>query len=127
MNNELFVWATRNKVRFPFKGNLSVEDLWDLPVTDLDKVFKSLKAQEKKASEESLLHEKSTEDTALANKIEIVKFIVTVKLEEREKAKKTAENRAKKQKIMELIAKKDDEAMENMSKEDLMKMLDDMD
>lgn len=126
MSNELFIWATRNKVRFPFKGNLAVEDLWDLSVTDLDKIFKSLKALEKKASEESLLHEKSKEDAVLSNKIEIVKFIVSVKLDEREKAKKAAENREKKQKIMELIAKKDNEAMENMSKADLLKMLDDM-
>ena len=37
-----------------------------------------------------------------------------------------AENKEKKQKIMALMAKKDDEAMENMSKEELQKLLDEL-
>ena len=32
----IFEYAVRNKVRFPFKGMISVEDLWDLSLTNLD-------------------------------------------------------------------------------------------
>ena len=39
--NALFVMATRGKYRFPFKGQISVEDLWDLSVKNLDSIFKS--------------------------------------------------------------------------------------
>lgn len=81
----LFESATRSKMRFPFKGMISVEDLWDLSLTNLDSVFKSLNAEVKKFEEESLLHTKSKEDEEISNKIEIVKYIVNVKLNEKKK------------------------------------------
>ena len=47
-------------------------------------VFKVLNAEVKKSEEESLLNTKSKEDEELSNKIEIVKYIVGVKLAEKE-------------------------------------------
>ena len=91
---KLFETATRNKMRFPFRGMISVEDLWDLSLTNLDSVFKTLNAEAKKSEEESLLETKSKENEELSNKIEIVKYIVNIKLEEkktRENARKNAE------------------------------------
>lgn len=126
MSKNMFEVATREKMRFPFKGMISVEDLWDLSVQNLDKVFKTLNSQRKEAQEESLLNTKSSEDERLETQIEIVKYIVNVKLEERAARVKDAENKEKKQKIMALMAKKDDEAMENMSKEELQKLLDEL-
>ena len=35
MNTNMFEVATRNKFRFPFKGLISVEDLWELSVDNL--------------------------------------------------------------------------------------------
>lgn len=126
MNKNMFEVATRTKMRFPFKGMISVEDLWDLSVQNLDKVFKMINSQRKEAEEESLLNVKSSEDEVLDTQIEIVKYIVGVKLEEQAARVKAAENKEKKQKIMALMAKKDDEAMENMSKEELQKLLDEL-
>lgn len=126
MNKNMFEVATRTKMRFPFKGMISVEDLWDLSVQNLDKVFKTLNSQRKEAQEESLLNTKSSEDERLETQIEIVKHIVGVKLEEQAARVKEAENKEKKQKIMALMAKKDDEEMENMSKEELQKLLDEL-
>lgn len=126
MNKNMFEVATRTKMRFPFKGMISVEDLWDLSVQNLDKVFKTLNSQRKEVQEESLLDTKSSEDERLETQIEIVKYIVNVKLEEQVARAKAAENREKKQKIMALMAKKDDEAMENMSREELQKLLDEL-
>lgn len=126
MNKNMFEVATRTKMRFPFKGMISVEDLWDLSVQNLDKVFKTLNSQRKEVQEESLLDTKSSEDERLETQIEIVKYIVNVKLEEQVARAKAAENKEKKQKIMALMAKKDDEAMENMSKEELQKLLDEL-
>lgn len=126
MSKNMFEVATRTKMRFPFKGMISVEDLWDLSVQNLDKVFKTLNSQRKEAQEESLLNVRSSEDEVLDTQIEIVKYIVGIKLEEQAVRVKAAENKEKKQKIMALMAKKDDEAMENMSKEELQKLLDEL-
>ena len=126
MGKNMFEVATRTKMRFPFKGMISVEDLWDLNVYDLDKVFKVLNSQKKRAQEESLLSKKSSEDEILDIQIEIVRYIVDTKLEEQNMRIKAKENKEKKQKIMNLMAKKDDEALENMSKEELQKLLDEL-
>lgn len=119
----MFEIATRTKMRFPFKGLVSVEDLWDLSVRDLDGIFKTLNAQAKKSQEESLLSSKTKEDETLSVQIEIVKHIVKTKLDEAETAKQSKELKEKKQKLMEMIAEKEDESLRNASVEDLKAML----
>lgn len=119
----LFEVATRANYQFPFRGMINVIDLWDLSLTNLDSVFKALNAEAKKHEEESLLNAKSKEDEEVSNKICIIKYIVSVKLAEmkaREDAKKNAEM---KQKLLEIKAKRQDAALENMSDEELDKAL----
>jgi hypothetical protein len=123
----LFEMATRKKFRFPFKGQISVEDLWDLSVQNLDTVFKTLNAEVKQVKEESLLATKSTEDTILDAKIEIVKHIVKVKLEEAEKRTEAAAKREQKRRLQELIATKQDEALQGKSIEELQAMMNALD
>lgn len=120
---KMFETAIRTKMRFPYKGMISVEDLWDLPIRDLDSVFKALNKQVKQSQEESLLSVKSKEDETLEMQISIVKYIVSVKVFEAEAAKQAKEQREKKQKIMELIAAKKEEALGNKSIEELEAML----
>lgn len=120
---KLFELATRNKMRFPFRGMISVEDLWDLSLTNLDSVFKTLNAEAKKSEEESLLETKSKEDEEISNKINIVKYIVNVKLEEKRAREDARKNAEMKQRLLEIKAKRQDTALENMSDEDLDKML----
>ena len=123
----IFEYAVRNKVRFPFKGMISVEDLWDLSLTNLDSIYKTLNKEIKQSEEESLLTIKTNVDTELEVQIAIVKHIVSVKLEEQEAREKAAAKKAQKQKIMSIIATKEDEALQNSSVEDLRKMLDELD
>lgn len=111
----LFEVATRANYQFPFRGMINVIDLWDLSLTNLDSVFKALNAEAKKHEEESLLNAKSKEDEEISNKIWIIKYIVSVKLAEkkaREDAKKNAEM---KQRLLEIKAKRQNAALENMS------------
>lgn len=123
----IFEYATRNKVRFSFRGLISVEDLWDLSLTNLDSIYKELNKRSKQSEEESLLNIKTQEDELLNVQIEIVKHIVAVKLAEKEAREKAAENKAKKQKIMAIMAARDEKALENASDEDLQKMLAELD
>ena len=122
----IFEYASRNKVRFPFKGMISVEDLWDLSLTNLDSIYKTLNKQVKQSEEESLLSTKASVDTELEVQIAIVKHIVSVKLAEKEAAEKASIKKAQKQKIMSIIATKQDEALQNSSIDDLKKMLDEL-
>ena len=123
----IFEYAVRNKVRFPFKGMISSEDLWDLSVINLDSIYKTLNRQIKQTEEESLLNVKTNVDTELEVQIAIVKHIVSVKLAEQEAREKAAAKKAQKQKIMSIIATKEDEALQNSSVDDLRKMLDELD
>lgn len=122
-NNELFINATRNNYQFPFRGMINVIDLWDLSLTNLDSVFKTLNAEAKKFEEESLLNTKSKEDEEISNKIEIVKYIVSVKLDEKKKREDAKKNAEMRQRLLEIKAKRQDAALENMSDEDLDKAL----
>lgn len=122
-NNKLFINATRNNYQFPFRGMINVIDLWDLSLTNLDSVFKTLNAEVKKSEEESLLDTKSKEDEEISNKIEIVKYIVSVKLYEKKKREDAKKNAEMRQRLLEIKAKRQDAALENMSDEDLDKAL----
>lgn len=126
MTTNIFEYAVRNKVRFPFKGMISVEDLWDLSLTNLDSIYKTLNKQIKQSEEESLLATKTSVDTELEVQIAIIKHIVSVKLEEQEAREKAVAKKAQKQKIMAIIAAKEDEALQNSSMDDLKKMLDEL-
>lgn len=123
---EMFIKASREKMRFPYKGLATVEDLWDLSVMELDKIYKSLNAKAKQAQEESLLEVKSSEDEELTAQIEIIKYIVSVKLEEKKAAEMAKERKEQKQKIMSILASKQDEALHGKSIEELEKMLDEL-
>lgn len=120
---KMFEFATRSKMRFPFKGQISVEDLWDLRVEDLDTVFKSLNKQVKQTKEESLLSTKTTEDAILDTQIAIVKYIFDVKVQETNARLLEKERKEQKQKIMSILATKQEQELQNKSVEELQKML----
>lgn len=123
---KMFEFATRSKMRFPFKGQISVEDLWDLRVEDLDTVFKSLKKQVKQTKEESLLATKITEDTILDTQIAIVKYIFDAKVQETNARLLEKKRKEQKQKIMSILATKQEQELQNKSVEELQKMFDEI-
>lgn len=121
-----FELATRSKMRFPFKGQISVEDLWDLSVENLDVVFKSLNSKVKQVKEESLLQTKTAKDKELDTKIEIIKYIVSTKLDEANEKVKAKERKEKREKILEVLASKQEQDLQNKSTEELQAMLEEL-
>lgn len=119
----LFEIATRDNYQFPFRGMINVIDLWTLSLQNLDNVFKTLNAETKKSEEESLLSVKTKENKELSYKIAIVKYIVSVKLAEQTAKEDAKKKKEMKQRLLEIKAKRQDAALENMSDEDLDKML----
>lgn len=130
---EMFAFATRKKFRFDtYKGQVTVEDLWDLPLTatngrpNLDDIAKELYKKMKDENEMSFVKPTSQvnkEFNIIKTKFDIVKYIIDVKLAEAEAAKKAKETKARNQRILGLIAQKEDEALASKSKEELLAML----
>lgn len=119
----IFKYAAKKALRFPYKGVATVEDLFNLNMGSLDMVYKTLKKQQKASDEESLIEEKTTEDKNLEIKLAIVKEIFEDKKAAAEKAKRIVANKAKNQKILEILAKKENEALESMSEDELKAQL----
>ena len=116
---KLFEMATRSKLRFPStKGELSVEDLWDLSDKDLDVVYKNLKDQEVKSSEESLLDDVNV-DPKLTAAIGIVRYIFTTKRNERLEAKELIDKKRNQQLYIDALSRRKLKDIDNMSVEEL--------
>lgn len=124
---KMFEYALKNKLRFSFRGVLNTEDLFDLSLENLDAIYKKLNSKVKESGEESLLGTKTKVDEELEIQINIVKYIVEDKLEERDRISKEREIRKQKQKIMEIIADKEDSELEGKSIDELKAMLNDLD
>jgi hypothetical protein len=123
MIKNIFKYAAKYALRFPYKGQASVEDLFNLNLNDLDAIYKNLVKQQKADSGESLIETKTPLDTQLEVKIAIVKEIFADKKAAMEKAKATAEKKAQTQKILDIMARKQDEALLNMSLDELQAQL----
>ena len=119
----IFEKAIRNKYRFNFRGIVSTEDLFDLNEKQLDEIFKTLRSQLKQTTEESLLEEKDQEAQELDIKIAIVKAIVEEKLQAKKDKVEAKAKSERKQKLLGILAKKQDQKDEEMSEADILKEL----
>ena len=127
MTDNIFKFALKRALRFNYKGTITTEDLFNLTPTELDSIYKSLKKQQKANGEESLIEIKTYEDTVLEVKLAIVKEIFEDKMTAIEKAKKAAEKKAQKQKILEIMSQKENESLQNKSLAELQAELDKLD
>lgn len=123
----LFEMASQMKFRYPYKGQITTEDLWDLKMDQLDLVYIALNHELKSIDGDSLIVKKSADEgvkaNELRNKIEIVKYIFNHKQQEAELHRMATANAAEKQKILGILADKENDALRNMTTEDLMKRL----
>ena len=121
--NDMFVEATRKKYRFPYNGQLSVEDLWDLSPVQLDKVYKTLGKTLTNTGELSLVKATTPDDEITKAKLDIVKFVYETKIAEKQEAVQAAERRAYADKLQRILESKKDAALESLSVEELEKKL----
>lgn len=123
----MFEYATRNHLRFQCdRGNLRVEDLWELSLPSLDGIYKTLKATEREANEESLLNVKTTASNELAKKIEIVAYIVRVKLEAVEASSRRQAKKVRKQELLALLAEKQSEELRSKGADEIRKLIEEL-
>ena len=90
----------------------------------MDALAKSLNKQIKQDEEESFVVKKASVDATLQLKFDIVKHVIDVRLEEQEVAKNKAVKKQQREKLMGLIAQKEDQAMQEKSLDELKELLD---
>lgn len=124
----MFEKASRMKIRFNTdKGQLSVEDLWDLPLTSakqvsLDQIARDINRELRETSELSFVLEKTKENELAELKFSVVKHIIDVRLAERKAKEDRAINQEKVRQIDEILRAKEADDLKGKSVEELKQM-----
>lgn len=126
MTDRLFERATREKFEFKFKGSLTVQDLWDLKLTELNEIYKGLKREISVNSEESLLEEKPAGVELLESKKKLVEYIAAVKKNEQKERENALYRKQEVEKLERLLANKENEELNNLSKEEILARLNEL-
>lgn len=125
--------ALRKKYRFPScKGELTVEQLWDLPLKstranapDLDGVAKEINRQLKEQTEESFVEIKSNPlKSELEDKLGIVKHVIHTKQAENEALRTAAQRKQERERLQDILAIKNQQELEGLSKEEIQQRID---
>jgi hypothetical protein len=123
----LFLLASRKKFRFPSeRGELTVEQLWDIPLTSRGRTFSvnniaiEVNRELKSLEEESFVEtSKNPRRDTLRAMLELLKTVIAVRQEEAQKASDAAERATKRQAIMEAIEAKEKEGLQSASLDEL--------
>jgi hypothetical protein len=124
MNN--YKEASRTKLRVDTsQGQLSVEQLWDLSLNKLTVIIRNINKQLKNDNDDNLsfLDETKVVDKRIQLIFDILKDIYSTKKEELDAERKSVSDKEHNQKIFELIKRKQDEQLINMSIDELQSML----
>jgi hypothetical protein len=108
--------ALRMKLRFATnKGKLATEDLFDLSLTDLNSLAISLDKKLSETPRKSFISDVAPDTQEDELRFNIVKDVITLKLAERNAAQNAKAKAAEKAQLMEILHRKKNEALENLS------------
>lgn len=127
----IFEAAARQKLRFETdKGLLSIEDLWDLPLSSssgkvcLDDIAVGLHNQLQATSNVlSFVDNNATQDPTIKLRFDLVKHVIDQRKLENSEAIIAKARAQTKQQILAALARKRESAVEQMSEEELLKKL----
>lgn len=120
----MYKQASKMKLRFATsKGNLSVEDLWDLSLPALDRLAVSYDEELAKNPRKSFITNDTPSNSELELKFNIVKDVITDKLKDKAAREAAKDKAAEKARLTELLAKKQSEKMESMSEDEIRQRL----
>lgn len=121
---ENYKLASQQKLRFQTnRGSLSMEQLWDLPLEELDLLAVGLEAQYKRSPKKSFLDKTSEKDKTSKLRFDVALDILNTKVEENQAALELLETKEHNEKIIRLIAEKQDESLKGKSIKQLEGML----
>lgn len=108
--------ALRTKLRFgTTKGKLTTEDLFDLSLTDLNNLAINLDKKLSETPRKSFISDIAPDTQEDELRFNIVKDIITLKLAERDAANNAKAKAAEKAQLLEILHRKKNEALENLS------------
>ncbi|GAB3975634.1 hypothetical protein GCM10028806_33630 [Spirosoma terrae] len=121
---EIFKSASQLKLRFQTsRGVLTTEQLWDLTLIELDALAVALETEHEKSGKKSFLAKTSDKNKLAKLRFDVVLEVLTTRVAENQEAAEAAEIKAHNQKIIALIAEKEDETLKGKSVEELTAML----
>lgn len=108
--------ALRTKLRFSTtKGKLTTEDLFDLSLTDLNNLAIDLDKKLSETPRKSFISDITPDTQEDELRFNIVKDVITLKLVERNAAQNAKAKAAEKAQLLEILHRKQNEALENLS------------
>lgn len=123
----MFERALRKQFRYEStRGYLTTEQLWDLSLEDLDLVAQGVNEELEKSKTKSFIKKESTASKDLSDKLEVLKYIIKVKLEEVKASEDAEVRRQKVRRIEEIIQTKKESELESKSLEELSAMLEEL-
>ena len=125
--NNIYKEAARLKLRINIDGMVNVEDLFDIKLEKLNEKYISLNKEFKElGNEEGLLGVSKKDDTLLKLQLSILEDVVSYKLDKLNNAKDLAAKKEKYNRLVEMLSKKQDEELGNLSKEEIVKQLEEL-
>ena len=117
------------KLRFDTaKGQLTVEDLFDLPLTSesnvsLDGIAIAVSRELQDSQENSFVESKSKGSDILELRLEILKDVIAARIAENEARRDEEAKKTRNDRIMQIIADKQDDALANKTIDELKELL----
>lgn len=130
----LLLVALSTGMRFPSaRGSVTTEDLFSMPLTSgtgfsLDDTAKSVNGALKALGEESFVAQgDSAQRASLTEMLDVVKLVIDFKQEQNAAALAKREKRARRTKLLEALENRENTELAEMSKEDILKQLEELD
>lgn len=120
----MYKGALQKKLRFKTnKGMITTEDLFDLSLQNLNTLAIMLDKKISEAPKKSFIEELPAKENDDELRFNIVKDVINIKLKARKDNIDKAQANAQKKRILEILAKRNDEELEKKSTEELRAMI----
>jgi hypothetical protein len=119
----MFLKASRLKLRFPLNGNCTTEDLWDFTKETLAELEVKLQENIEKQGKQNRFAKKNGKLAVEELKLSIVSQIIDIKVAEEEESANATIKKQEKAKLLELLAKKQDEKLLGLTEEEIQAKL----
>lgn len=121
--NNVFIEASKRKLRFSANGMLCAEDLWDLPLTKLDTMAVDIDTELGKSRKSFLANPDTPKNVEDELRLEVLKVVIEMKQAENSAKLTAAKLKARKEFLERLLEQKRINQLESLPIEEIEKQL----